>query len=84
MNCNCLTEVKDKVTEKIKEPGCFKKPVLYTELTGIALAISGNTMITRTCSVMEITLEGQKKKERMNIVHTYCPFCGVKQEGGAA
>lgn len=50
-------------------------------MQGVAIQFGkADGAVTRTVNTLEITLEGQKKKEVMNMLHTYCPFCGVKQE----
>lgn len=44
-------------------------------LTTAIFMVSGQT---RTISEVELTFVGQKKKKIINMIHTYCPFCGVK------
>lgn len=83
MNCNCLTEIKVKLLEHVKQPGRFKKPVNKLEITGTTMLLKDAGLFTRTCSQVEVELEGQKKLETFPLVHTFCPFCGKKQEAEA-
>ena len=78
MNCNCLTQIEEKMLNKFYEDNRYKKPVLKVEIEkGL---IFGKELTTRTYCSVEIELEGQKKKVKQNLMHTYCPFCGVKVE----
>jgi len=83
MNCNCLTEIKGKLLEHMKQPGRFKKAVNGIEIKGITMQLTDNHLITRTYSDVEVELDGQKKKEHSPLMHTFCPFCGKKQGGEA-
>ena len=83
MNCNCVSELEKKATEKFKESGQFKKPVKRVVMGGVTLAISDSKCESRTVNYLEVELEGQKKIERIAMFHTFCPFCGVKQESAA-
>lgn len=70
--CNCITEIQAKLeTREIKG-----KKVSAAKI--MTAAIMFDSMELRTISEAELTLEGQKKKTLQNIVHSYCPFCGVK------
>jgi hypothetical protein len=79
MNCDCLTEIKAKLLEHVKRPGHFKKPVKRLELLGITMLLQDNKFITKTFSQVEVELEGQKKKETFQMVHSFCPYCGKSQ-----
>jgi len=76
--CECITKAEEKADEMIRGGNQFKKPVKKVRVTGIAWPIINNEMTLRTCSKLEIELEGQKKKPEMTLIHTYCPFCGEK------
>ncbi|BBE51166.1 hypothetical protein OYT1_ch1619 [Ferriphaselus amnicola] len=79
MNCDCLTEIKAKLLEYVTRPKYFKKPVKRLELSGITMLLQDNKFVTRTCSQVEVELEGQKKKETFPMVHSFCPYCGKSQ-----
>lgn len=83
MNCNCLTEINGKLLEHMKQPGRFKKTVRGIEIKGVTIQLTGDSLITRTYSDVEVELDGQKKKEHSPLIHTFCPFCGKKQDGAA-
>jgi NMD protein affecting ribosome stability and mRNA decay len=81
MNCNCIQEVENKALEIYKNKNRYKKPVVSAEFADIALVFGKQNrteLITKTVSHIELTLEGQKKKERVNIIHTFCPMCGKR------
>lgn len=81
MNCNCISDIERRVKEHVIKNGKMKKPVNDVRMQGVVIGVTdGNDMYTRTANTMEITLEGQKKKETMSMFHSYCPFCGVKYE----
>ncbi len=80
MNCGCLKEIEIKVMESLQKKSSYKKPVKKVRLLGTVMAISNNTLHIRSCNQAEIELVGQKKLELTNIVHRFCPFCGINQE----
>jgi hypothetical protein len=55
----------------------FRKPFEKVEIE-VGFFMTGNKMETRTYSRAVISLRGQKKKESVNILHSFCPFCGEK------
>ncbi|MFC6924307.1 hypothetical protein [Microbulbifer taiwanensis] len=79
MNCDCISEIEQRVTQKIKESGDFKKPVKGARMKELGFVLSGSTFTTRTVTNLEVELEGQKKKPLIPMTHNYCPFCGVSQ-----
>lgn len=79
MKCTCVPKLEKKATETFKNSGQFKKPVSKVTMDGVGFAIADSNMELRTFSYLEVELEGQKKLERINLFHTFCPFCGVKQ-----
>jgi hypothetical protein len=83
MNCNCLTDLKGKLLDHLKQPGRFKKPVKDIEIMGVTLQVTDTNLVTRTYTEVAVELEGQKKRDRSPLMHTFCPFCGKKQEDKA-
>ena len=79
MNCTCISRIEKKITAHLLENGKFKKPVKSVRMDGTVMTFEKNA-VTRTANFINIELEGQKKLERMSMIHTFCPFCGVKQE----
>jgi hypothetical protein len=80
MKCTCVSDLEKKVLAHLNETKAFKKPVKKVEMGGVAFAVFGNSLESRTVSVMKIELEGQAKLEKRNMFHSFCPFCGAKQE----
>jgi len=74
MNCNCLIDIK----ETLKESMDFKKPVQEVEIMDIGF-ICGKKLEAYTITHIELTLEGQKKKKEIKMMHAFCPFCGKSQ-----
>lgn len=79
MNCTCITDLENKVTAMLIEQGRFKKPIKRVEMQGVTLKLLEGSAVSATVNVIEIELEGQKKLEKINMFHSYCPFCGVSQ-----
>jgi hypothetical protein len=76
--CDCISKIEEKATAQLQEQPKFKKPVTKVRMQGVVFPLIGNTLTTRTCNMLEIELEGQKKRPEMTISHSYCPFCGEK------
>ncbi|MDY6979368.1 MAG: hypothetical protein SV201_05765 [Pseudomonadota bacterium] len=77
MACDCIANIETKALQKMQAGNDFKKPVTNVAMGGVVFSI-GQSMSVKTVNKLEITLEGQKKKATMNMVHTFCPFCGTK------
>jgi len=80
MNCTCVSDLEKKLLAHCSEQGKYKKPVKGVRMLGIAITFGRNETKIRTCSSIEVELEGQKKKEMISMFHTFCPFCGIKQD----
>lgn len=81
MNCDCISKLEKDLLSKFKAESPYKKPVKRVEISGVTFVVGKDLDMTlRSCAIVEIELEGQKKLERSNLIHNYCPFCGVKQE----
>lgn len=78
--CNCINEIEEKALSHLREKKQFKKPVNTARLHGVTFPLIGDTLISRTCNMLKVELEGQKKQPEIIIAHSYCPFCGEKYE----
>lgn len=70
--CNCIQTI---IEDKSNQLTDGSKKFVARMLTTAIFFVSGQT---RTISEVELTFVGQKKKKIVNMIHTYCPFCGVK------
>lgn len=83
MNCNCRSELEEKLTERFKAA----EPTLkhhVAELKGYGFGVVGNKMVITGCMPVEATAERTRKdgtttvkKVRQTMVFSFCPFCGV-------
>ncbi|NOR69999.1 MAG: hypothetical protein GQ532_09965 [Methylomarinum sp.] len=80
MNCNCISEVTARLKSHLVENPQFKKPVVDVQLSEVAMLFGKGDLKSCTYTTLLITLEGQKKKNKTDILHSFCPFCGVKIE----
>lgn len=77
MKCNCITEVTEKIKQDLQENPRYKKPVKKIEIIGVGFSLSNAGGVeSRLFNPIEVELEGQKKRERLSLFHSYCPFCG--------
>jgi hypothetical protein len=78
MKCRCLS----KIEEEVKKMDYDGKKVLSTKFLSagfVAVKKDGvHTMDIITTSELEVELQGVKKKKVVNMMHSYCPFCGKK------
>lgn len=72
--CNCIEET----TKMVREfyDGKFKKPIKDIQLQTCLNFSKGRA---ETYTEVKIGLVGQKTEETVTLVHTYCPFCGVRK-----
>lgn len=79
--CDCLTAVKDKTVEVLKEQNATKKPIVRAEWADEVFSLSNLTPALGLKNDLKLTLEGRKTPVRFSVMHSYCPFCGVKFPG---
>ena len=84
MNCNCKTEIEERLTARFAEstPAASQQRVT---LKGYGLCISEDTLHERalmeyeTYALVPLKSGGSKpKKTKGNMVFSFCPFCGAK------
>lgn len=78
MRCECVERIKKNALEKLQNEQPYKKPVESLRFKEMLLSLAGGVPEEFTCNTLEITLDGQKKKEMISVAHKYCPFCGIK------
>lgn len=81
MNCNCLEDIKTKLTDIAVERGVVN-PNLTPEFIGIAMN-TGEAIISLTYTVRgDNRPYNTQKGKPLNMVASFCPFCGksVKKE----
>ena len=76
IKCKCINNIEEKAlsSDVLK----FKKKIIAAELQGIFVLTPNVKKFSST--TLTVTLEGQKKKEEIEMKHTFCPFCGKKTE----
>jgi len=74
MQCDCIKGIEKKILDMEKWQG---KTIEKVEFVSKALIFS-NPLEVLTTSEIEIKVEGRKSSLKQSIMHTYCPFCGVK------
>lgn len=70
--CDCIREFEKTFTSTLIDKRVVEKAEVVT------VGIMFSTGKTQTISEMEVVLAGRKSKVKKNLLHTYCPFCGVK------
>ena len=83
--CECLKELEkgcgDKLAEwlKSKHKATFKSAEYREVAFPLVREESGATrMMSTTYSTLRISINEKKKPVDCTIIHTFCPFCGVK------
>lgn len=70
--CDCIK----KVEKTSLELNIKNKTIEGAEfISGVIMLSTG---MRHSCSQVELTFKGQKKKGTQTIIHVYCPFCGEK------
>ena len=73
--CNCIKNLEKKMIGREVGNGTKKRKVEKATFISGAI-VFGKSPAFRTSSVLECTLEGQKKPYEQNVIHAFCPFCG--------
>lgn len=83
MKCSCLTTIKAKLTEHVTEQGIIN-PQVTEEFLGINLSTGEGTIS------LVYTVRGDnrpyntRKGKPLNVVASFCPFCGVSAKAEQA
>jgi hypothetical protein len=84
--CKCIAEIEEDAHGKIKEFIAKKKAtVKELKLTGLCFPLirmaDGSTKLGYcTSSKLEVKTNEKKRPIIVDIMHTFCPFCGVKYD----
>lgn len=73
--CECLKEIEKKIHEKF--PVYNRKNVLKVQ-AHVVFRFPDMKAVTTT--EFNLKLEGQKKEVPIQVNHTFCPYCGVRNE----
>lgn len=71
MNCDCITNISEKLTG-LSRP---ENPVISVNLATYPMVVTPERMTMATASEFVIELEGGDIT--VLVVHKYCPFCGT-------
>jgi hypothetical protein len=74
MKCNCINEIETEVAKRDYQG----KKIKSVKFLSAVLIFGIGKAEKITTSELEAEVEGMKKKPTINMVHTYCPFCGTK------
>ena len=81
--CNCISSLTDKIKESISNKLADEDGVSDIRVDlDLSIMIVGNKMMPTTSTTANISyLKKTKwKKSKMSVIHSFCPFCGVKKE----
>ena len=74
--CDCINNLEKQMVGREVKNKRVQKAVL------ISGAIMFDSFEKNTVSEMELTLDGQKRPYIQNVIHSFCPFCGLKYSKG--
>ncbi|MEG2412880.1 MAG: hypothetical protein RSA29_10380 [Clostridium sp.] len=84
MACNCIAEIKERLKDKLRKDDEYQGKDISLNINNLAWLFKGGQ---RMYSVVEIsypwvtkTGKDRVNKSSVNIVYSYCPFCGNKIE----
>ncbi len=86
MNCNCIETLKadesGKIAEFVKRKKATIKKINFNGLgfPWIRKEDGSTKLGCATLSILEVETNEKKKPIKIDILHSYCPFCGVKYE----
>lgn len=73
--CDCVVRIEEGI--KANNQSDYKKQIQQVRCSGRFISMTDGRV--RMSSTFIVQLEGQKKEERIEVVQSYCPFCGEKQ-----
>lgn len=74
--CKCIEQLESRIITHY--PTYNKKKVIKVQIDGIYNISNGFSKETTT--KFYLIIENQKKEIPIKIVHTFCPFCGIKKQ----
>lgn len=81
--CKCISEIQAKVLDnaQIKYSDDSSVSNINAELDCVGFSILGNKMSVVTYSQVTVSYQknGKTKKGKIDINHSFCPFCGEKK-----
>jgi hypothetical protein len=81
MNCDCLEKLEQSLKEYYQKTEAKNSRIESVTINNLAISI-GIGLITynpATLTIVKDTANGEKVSNRkINMYHTFCPFCGIK------
>lgn len=86
MNCKCIENIEAKVLDKMQQDNAGKGNIKDAQMQNRGLSFDPDFGGWFTYQEIEYKLTplkkdgtyGRKVTKKINIYHTYCPFCGTK------
>jgi hypothetical protein len=75
MKCNCIKELEKNILEQYNKKN--KKEAVKATIK-IGYVADGKKIFPLPYSIVELEFAGQEKKDKMNLLHSFCAFCGAK------
>ena len=80
MNCNCLTELKERLMNDLPKQKRYEKMVINRVRSDNEMFLFGGQGDIRSSIAIPFTIEheplSRKKETTVNMTVSYCPFCG--------
>lgn len=76
--CDCIEKIKEGINRRYLENGTKISDIVFDDGK---LVVDKETMEMKSIMTAQFSfsIDGKKKREKINIMFGFCPFCGEKQ-----